>query len=162
MDITKNWIEIKELFRRSFRSSFHYAISTVNKNGEPHITPIGSLILTEPGHGFYFEEFPHQLARNIQTNKQICVLAVNSGVIFWLSSLLRGKFVSPPAIRLYGIAGDLRPATEIEVQRWQKRVGSVSFTKGHRMIWKDMCTVRDIQFTRAEPVQIGSMTRGVW
>jgi uncharacterized protein len=162
MDITKNWAEIKVLFGRSFRSSFHYAISTVNENGEPHITPIGSLILTEPGRGFYFEEFPQQLTRNLQTNKHICVLAVNSGVVFWLRSLLRGKFVSPPAIRLYGIAGDLRPATEAEIQRWQKRVRRVSFTKGHRMIWKDMCTVRDVQFTRAEPVQIGAMTRGIW
>ncbi len=158
MKITENWTEIKQLFKRSFRSSLHYAIATVNENGEPHITPIGSLILGEPGKGVYFEKFPRQMPQNLQANQQVCVLAVDSGIGFWLRSLLRGKFIAPPAVRLYGVAGELREATQKEIQRWQRRVRSMRFTKGHAMLWADMKMVREIEFTRAEPVQIGEMT----
>ena len=160
MKITTNWEEIKALFRRSFRSSFHYAIATVNEDGTPHITPIGSLILGEPGKGFYFEEFPRQLPRNLQANQQICVMAVDSGIGFWLRSLLGGKFIAPPGIRLYGTAGELRPATEAEITRWQRRVRRVRFTKGHKMMWREMRMVREIEFTHAKLIEIGEMTRG--
>ncbi len=162
MEIKTNWPEIKRIFKRSFRSSLHYAIATVGENGEPHITPIGSLILGKPGQGIYFEEFPHKLPRNLQTNQTVCVLAVDSGISFWLRSLLGGKFVSPPGIRLYGIAGELREATEKEIELWQRRVRRVRFTKGHTMMWKKMRMVREITFTRAEPVQMGEMTKGLW
>ncbi len=162
MEITTNWTEIKALFRRSFRSSFHYAIATVDENGEPNITPIGSLILGKPGHGVYFEEFPRQLPRNLQANQQVCVLAVDSGIGFWLRSLLRGKFVSPPAVRLYGVAGELREATEKEIELWQRRVRRVRTTKGHKIMWRDMRMVREVEFTRMEHVQMGEMTRGIW
>ncbi|MBT3388879.1 MAG: pyridoxamine 5'-phosphate oxidase family protein [Chloroflexi bacterium] len=162
MLLNKNWSEIKALFKRSFRSSFHYAIATINENGEPHITPIGSLILGEAGQGIYFEEFPQRMPRNLQINQQVCVLAVDSGVGFWLKSLLRGKFVSPPAVRLYGIAGELRPATEKEIQLWQRRVRRVRFSKGHAMMWAKMSMVREIKFTHMEPVQMGKMTENVW
>ena len=105
MQITGDWKDIKSLFNRAFNSSFHYALATVNENGEPHVTPIGSLILREPGHGVYFEEFPRQLSRNLQHNKEVCVLAVNSSRWFWIKSLFSGRFASPPAIRLYGTVG---------------------------------------------------------
>ncbi len=162
MHITDNWTEIKQLFKRSFRSSFHYAIATVDENSAPHITPIGSLILGEPGRGVYFEEFPRQLPRNLVANQQVCVLAVDSGVGFWLRSLLRGEFGSPPAVRLYGIAGELRPATEAEIARWQRRVRRVRFTQGHKLMWRNMRMVREIKFTRMEPVQIGGLTKKLW
>ncbi len=162
MEIKTNWPEIKKIFKRSFRSSLHYAIATVGENGEPHITPIGSLILGKPGQGIYFEEFPHKLPRNLQTNQTVCVLAVDSGIGFWLRSLLGGKFVSPPGIRLYGVAGELREATEKEIELWQRRVRRVRFTKGHTMMWKKMRMVREITFSRAEPVQMGEMTKGLW
>ena len=97
MRIDEHWTEIKQLFRQSFKSSFHYAIATVNENGEPHVTPIGSLILGKPGRGLYFEEFPKQLPRNFQTNKQVCVLVVNSSRWFWIKSLI-GESLS--ALRL--------------------------------------------------------------
>ena len=61
MDIAEHWKDVKALFKESFKSSFHYAIATVNEDGEPHVTPIGSLILGKPGHGLYFEEFSRQL-----------------------------------------------------------------------------------------------------
>ena len=162
MDLITNWKQVKSLFKKSFRSSFHFSVATVTEDGEPHVTPIGSLILGEPGHGFYFEEFPQHLPRNLGSNKQICVLAVNSNKWYWLKSLVVGRFTSPPAVRLHGVVGDLREATDIEISLWQKRVKSVSFSKGHAMMWRSMSKVRDIEFTRIEPVQIGVMTRDTW
>ena len=159
MLIEGHWADIKQLFKLSFKSSFHYAIASVNENGEPHVTPIGSLILGRPCHGLYFEEFPKKLPRNLQTNKQICVLAVNSSRWFWIKSLLGGKFTSPPAVRLYGTVGELREATRKEIKLWQHRVKRVSFTKGYATMWADMKMVRDIEFSRAEPVHMGRMTR---
>ncbi len=158
MEIEADWQAIKKLFRHSFTSSFHYAISSVTEDGEPHVTPIGSLILGAPGYGFYFEEFPSQLPRNLEANQQVCVLAVNSSRWFWLRSLIRGKFEVPPGIRLSGKAGKTREATDEEVSLWQKRVRSVRFTKGHALMWRNMRTVRDIEFTRIEPIDIGRMT----
>lgn len=162
MELSENWDEVKRLFRASFRSSFHYAIATVTKDGEPHVTPIGSLILGEPGRGFYFEKFPRHLTENLDVNRQVCVLAVNSSRWFWLRSLVGGRFASPPAVRLHGVAGELREATDTEMALWQRRVKRVRLTKGHALIWRGMSRVRDIEFTRIEPVNIGEMTRGSW
>jgi len=76
--------------------------------------------------------------------------------------LLSGKFASPPAVRLHGVAGNLREATEKEISLWQKRVKRVSFSKGHTKMWKSMSLVREIEFTKIEPIRIGEMTRGTW
>jgi hypothetical protein len=161
MDLHENWGEVKALFRESFSSSFHYAVASVSENGEPHVTPIGSLILSKPGFGYYFEKFPRKLPQNLSANSHVCVLAVNSGRWFWLKSLLAGKFSSPPAVRLYGVAGDLRAATDQEIAIWQKRVSRVRFSKGHALIWRGMTMVRDIEFNSIEPVYIGAMTHGL-
>ncbi len=162
MDLIANWKGVKILFKKSFKSSFHFAIATVTENGEPHVTPIGSLILGKPGHGFYFEEFTQHLPRNLGSNKQVCVLAVNSSRWFWLKSLVGGRFSSPPAVRLHGVVGDLREATDKEIALWQNRVKRVSFSKGHAMMWRNMRMVRDIEFTKIEPVCMGEMTRDTW
>jgi hypothetical protein len=162
MELHENWHQVKGLFRESFKSSFHYAIATVNEDGEPHVTPIGSLILGRPGIGFYFEKFPQRLPRNVRHNSHVCVLAVNSARWFWLKSLVGGGFSTFPAVRLHGIAGELRDATEREVTLWQKRVRSVRFSKGHALMWRDMSMVRDIRFTRIEPVHLGEMTQVLW
>jgi len=159
MDIDTDWPAIKRLFKDSFSSSFHYAISTVTSSGEPHVTPIGSLILGAPGHGIYFEEFPSRLPSNLEGNPKLCVLAVNSSRWYWLKSLIRGHFGQMPAVRLYGKAGKTREATSDEITLWQKKVRPVRFTKGHRLMWQGMRTVRDIEFTRIEPVDIGQMTQ---
>lgn len=162
MQLVENWDKIKQLFKQSFRSSFHFAIATVNEQGEPHVTPIGSLILGDVGQGVYFEEYPRQLPRNLERHKHVCVLAVNSNPWFWLKSLIRGRFSDPPAVRLYGVAGGIREATDKEIALLQRRVKKVSFTKGHALLWKNMSKVRDIKFSRMEPVLIGEMTRGTW
>ncbi|MET0067055.1 MAG: pyridoxamine 5'-phosphate oxidase family protein [Candidatus Thiodiazotropha sp.] len=162
MDLFEDWEKIRTLFKASLKSSFHFAIASVNDQGEPHVTPIGSLILDEPGRGYYFERFTRQLPNNLEQRQRVCVLAVNSGLRFWLGSLLRGRFAHPPGLRLYGSVGEPRPATEAERARWMRRVRGARFTRGHGLIWKDMDRVREIEFDRVEPVRVGKMTRGLY
>ena len=162
MDIKENWKEVQKVFGESFKSSFHCAVASVNEHGEPHVTPIGSLILVGRGHGYYFEEFPEQLPRNLEKNKQVCVLAVNSSRWFWIKSLFAGKFSDPPALRLHGTVGDSRKATEREIKLWHKRVRAARFTKGYAIMWKEMKMVRDINFSRIEPVKVGEMTNNLY
>ena len=69
------------------------------------MTPIGSLILGMPGQEFYFEKFPQHLPQNLEINKQVCILVVNSSRWFWFLSLVAGKFSRPSAVRLRGVAG---------------------------------------------------------
>ena len=162
MDLTSNWKQVKSLFKATFKSSFHFSIASVTENGEPHVIPIGSLILGEPGHGIYFEEFPRHLPRNLGSNKKVCVLAVNSSKWFWFKSLLKGSFKTPPAVRLHGVVGELRQASELEIRLWNNRVKSVRFTRGHKIMWRNMAMLRDIEFNKIEPVDIGEMTKGAW
>ncbi len=159
MNIHEKWPEIKKLFKSSFRSSLHFSIATIDREGNPHITPIGSLILGDPCKAIYFEEFTRRLPSNSEDKKQICVLAVNSSKYFWFKSLISGKFLETPAIRLYGKMGVRREATEREIVLWNNRVRAVSFTKGHDMMWANMKTVREIEFDKAEPVHMGQITK---
>ncbi|KZN63444.1 hypothetical protein N473_16615 [Pseudoalteromonas luteoviolacea CPMOR-1] len=159
MDIHTNWLEIKTLFKRSFKSSFHYAIASISAEGEPHITPIGSLILTEPGKGYYFEKFTTHLPKSAHFQGRVCILAVNGSMWYWLKSLLRGEFVSRPAVRLYGTLGELRDATEYEKVKFQKRVSKTRFTRGYKLLWKNMSKIREIEFDKVEQVKIGAMTK---
>lgn len=159
MNIESNWGAIRSMFTRAFSSSLHYAMASTTPDGLPHVTPIGSLILRKPGHGIYFEQFTRKMPSYFAENNNVCVLAVRSGLLFWLTSLLRGRFPAPPAIRLYGTVGPSRPATDEELSLWDRRVGKLRFTKGHAMMWATMRTVRDVYFTKAEGVHLGGMTR---
>lgn len=162
MNLESNWKLIRRLFSRSFSSSLHYSMATVTPEGLPHVTPVGSLLLREAGHAVYFEEFTRRMPLNFASNQHVCVLAVRSGLVFWLWSLMRGEFRTPPAIRLHGTAGAARPATEEELHAWHRRVGRFRRTRGYQMMWANMRTVRDVYFTRADAIRMGAMTRGCW
>jgi hypothetical protein len=162
MRLESNWKQIRRLFGHAFASSLHYSMATVTPEGLPHVTPVGSLVLREVGHGVYFEEFTRRMPENFRTNQNVCVLAVRSGVVFWLWSLLRGGFATPPAIRLHGTVGAPRAATEEEMRVWQRRVRKLRYTRGHRMMWARMSTVRDVYFTRVDGIHMGEMTRECW
>ncbi len=161
MELVRDWSLVKQIFKEAFSTSSHFSVASVNAQGEPHVTPIGSLILGETGKGIYFEKFTRQLPENYQHSRRVCVMAVNSSQWFWLKSLLAGRFQRPPALRLYGEVGELRPATDKELALWQKRVHSARFTKGHKLMWREMSMVRDITFDRVEAVNIGKMTQGL-
>jgi hypothetical protein len=120
------------------------------------------LLLRAPGHAIYFEEFTQHMPLNLSGNPHVCVLAVRSGFAFWLWSALRGGFRTPPAIRLHGTAGAARAATDDELRQWMRRVGKLRGTRGYQMMWANMRTVRDVHFTRADPIRIGAMTRECW
>ncbi len=160
MDITDNWPLVKRLYRAAIDSSSHCAIASVGENGEPHVTPIGSLILDRPGHGYYFERFTRQMPKNFDHHPEVCVLAVNSSRWYWIKSLLGGRFKMSPGLRLLGKVGEARVATEEEIARWQHHVRAVRFTRGHALLWRDMSRVREIHFHRVETLEIGAMTQG--
>lgn len=159
MDIDQEkWKIIKKLFMKAAYSSMHYSIATINPDGMPHVTPIGSLFLTRPFEGFYFEEYASGMKRNLENNGRVCVLAVNSNKIFWLKCVIKGKFTAPFSIRLLGTAGARREATKRELELLDKIVGRLKWTRGYRLLWKDLKYVRDISFDSIEPVRAGKMS----
>ena len=158
MDIKENWRLIKRHFNVSFKTSLSVSIASVDKENKPTVTPIGTVFLNKDQTGFYFEKFPKKIPKNAKTNKNICVLAVNSSKWFWVKSLYKLKFNSYPAIRLYGELGDKRKATEIEISRLNRRMRTTKGLKGSTYIWDKMEFVREIEFTKAEGINIGKMT----
>ncbi len=154
-----DWPIAQSVFRRAFRSSYHYSIATVSESGDPHVTPIGSVMLTEPGRGLFFDILTSRLSRNLDRDPRVCVMAVDTGKRFWLKSLARGRFAAPPALRLSGTAGPRRPATAEEQARWLRRVRMVRRLNGHAALWGNLDHVRDLSFGRAIPVRLGTMTR---
>ena len=158
MDIQSNWPEIRKHFSRCFRTNFHVAIASLDKDNNPSVTPIGSLFLNNNQTGFYFEKFPSKLRESAGFNKNICVLAVNSNTLFWLTALFKGRFKTYPAIKLYGQLGDKRKATETELHRLNKRMKATKGLKGNKYLWGDMQFIREINFTRAEQINLGKMT----
>jgi uncharacterized protein len=119
MNLEIPWKGIRHLFGRAFRSSLHFSMASVTADGLPHVTPIGSLLLREPGHAIYFEEFTSGMPRNFRDRQQVCVLAVRSGLVFWVLALWRGRFHAPPAVRLHGSVGPVRSATEMPRDCWR-------------------------------------------
>lgn len=163
MELTaQQWDLMKQILDAAFSSSFHYAIATVNRDGTPHVTPIGSLILGEDRKGFYFEGYVSALSRNLEHNNRICVLAVNSGTWSLLKSFFRGRIATPPGVRLMGYAGERREATEQEMALFHKRFRKYRLFKGYDLVWGKLRYVREIRFDTYEPVRIGALTRAVW
>lgn len=158
MDIQTDWFEIRKHFNKCFRTNFHVSIASVDKEGKPTVTPIGSLFLNRNQAGFYFEKFPVKLPENSKDHKNICILGVNSNTFLWLTSLFNGKFNSYPAIKLYGKLGDKREATDIEIKRLNKRMRTTKWLKGAKYLWGKMEFVREITFTKAEKINLGKMT----
>jgi len=163
LNVIDHWRGIRRVFAAAFASSFHFAIATVGADGEPCVTPIGSVVLTEPGRGFYFEEFPTRLPRNLRRDPRVSILGVNSSRLFWLRALLFGRFPAPPAIRLSGrVVGEPRDATAGELALWQRRVSSLRRLRGYALLWGRLRRVRDLEIDIAEPVLLGPMTAGLW
>ncbi len=159
MNIKTEWEKIRSHFNRSFSSNFHVSIASVDSENNPTVTPIGSLFLNNNQTGFYFEKYPSKLPDHAKTNKNICVLAVNSNSWFWIKSLFNGNFYRHPAIKLYGKLGEKREATEIELNRLMRRMKPTKGMRGHKYLWGDMNFVRDITFTKAEKINLGEMTK---
>lgn len=159
INLEENWQKIRIHFSKSFASNMHVSIASVDKDHQPTITPIGSLFLNKNLTGFYFEKFSTKLNINSKSNKNICVLAVNSHKWFWLKSLFKMSFSDYPAVKLYGELGEKRPATDKEYKAFQRRTRQTKRLKGSNYLWKDMSMVREITFTKGEKISLGKMTK---
>ncbi len=158
MDLSSNWDKIRLHFNKSFRSNFHVSIASVTSDNIPTVTPIGSLFLNNDQTGFYFEKYPTKLPMYSKINKKICILAVNSNRWFWINSLFKGRFSSYPGIKLYGKLGERRKAKEIDIKRLNRRMKMTKGMKGHKYLWGSMTMVREIEFTKAEQINLEKMT----
>lgn len=139
------WKLIKTLFSKAQKANMHVNIASVSINGTPNITPIGTVFLNDDGTGFLFDSFSELMAENLQQNNKVCISAVNSSKLFWLSSLIIGQFSSYPGVRLYGELGVLRAATEQEKLKVNRRIQSLKWTKGGKLIWADFTHVREFK-----------------
>lgn len=162
MDLKQYWRKIKTVVETGQRSKVHCAIASVGADGTPNITPIGTVFLRDNQTGFYFDKYTSQLATNLETNPNICLMAVNADRKYWFISFLKGKFASPPGVRLYGTVSALRPATPAELAMIRKRVQPVKWLKGAQLLWSDFSHVRDISFTSFRPVVYPVMMDDVW
>jgi hypothetical protein len=149
----------KEKIKPLFSQSVFCSVATVNEHGVPHVTPIGSVILKDKNCGWFFQKFTKNIPKNTQHCQYATIMAVNDGRWFWLKSLLKGHFKSPPAMRLLVKMGALRPANEEEAQKFKRRVNLFKHTRGYAMIWQDMADIREFEIIEYKPVYIGEMTR---
>lgn len=162
LSLDEQWPDVRRLFSRTSATSLHFAIASIDRTGAPHVTPIGSVLLTEPGRGFFFELYTRRLPANLSRDPRVSILAVDSGKLFWLRSLFKGRFERPPALRLVGrVVGPPRPSTAEEQARFARRVRRLSWLKGHALMWRDPGPVREFEVERIEPVHLGPMTAGL-
>lgn len=162
MDLAKHWDDIKNVVSSGQRSSLHCSIATVDAQGMPNVTPIGTVFLRDDLTGYFFDTFTSKLAANIEQNQSVCLMAVNTRSSFWIKSFLKGKFVSPPGVRLYGTVGQLREAKDNEVAAINQRIKPMSWMKGSKLIWSSFTHVRDIEFSDFRPVQYPKMMEHLW
>jgi predicted pyridoxine 5'-phosphate oxidase superfamily flavin-nucleotide-binding protein len=158
----EQWRLARQVFSDAFRSSFSYAIATVNEDGSPHVAPVASLMLRDDRTGFFFDGYLGTSARNLRRNDRVCILATDNNKWLLLKSMLLGRFVGLPAVRLMGTVGERREASAEEHRLFQKRFRRYRFLKGYDLLWGDLKYVRDITFDAALPVSIGAMSKGLW
>lgn len=124
MEIGKHREVIRTTFEQAYKSCLHFAVATVNRDGSPHVAPIGALILRDDHTGYYFDEHPVKTPSNLSTNPKVCVLALNADKSFLGEALMEGRFAYPPAVRLSDVAGQMRKATATKSRNGEK--GSLS------------------------------------
>jgi uncharacterized protein len=153
------WALARQIITAGLRTSLHCAVGSINPDGTPHLTPIGSVLLDrEVGRGYYLDVFNAQLAANIDADPHVCILAVNSSRLTWIRALVSGTFTTSPGVRLMGTAGPRRLATDVEKDRFAQRVGPALRTKGGKAMWRNIDHVRDLTFDTVKTVRLGSMT----
>ena len=114
-----SWQQARRILRNGLASNLHCSIASVDPEGRPHVTPIGSVMLApEPGRGLYFDILNARLSRNVDAQPSVCVLAVDSRKTVWLRALVSGRFTDPPGVQLDGTAGPRREATRSEIDRF--------------------------------------------
>jgi Protein of unknown function (DUF2867)/Pyridoxamine 5'-phosphate oxidase len=148
------------LIQRLFRQPADFAVASTGPDGQPHITPIGSILLNADQTGMFVEKFTTSLPRNLAHNDRICVYAGNDSWTTFALAMLRGHTNTPMGVRLYGRVGPRRPLSNDERSRFLRKVRLMRWTRGHDRLWGDLTHARDVTFDNYEPVLAGSFTRG--
>jgi uncharacterized protein len=158
------WRTAKAVVHRTRASSLHCAIASIDADGSPHVTPIGSVMLGDPGRAVYLDVFNVALGRNLDRDPHCAILAVDSRKLTWARALLSGRFDAPPGVRLVGTVGPARDATSTEVERFRRAVRAAMPTRGGRRMWGNpgRLRARDVSVTGIVPVTIPAMTRNLW
>ena len=151
------WADARRVATRAFSSSLHFAVASLDASGAPVLTPVGSVMLAEPGHVVFFELFAHGLGRRLDADPRVSLLGVDSGRWFWLRSLWQGRYARPPALRLWGTASACRSCTSAEEQRFLRRVGPLLRTRGGQRLWGRPGPVRDVWVEGIDGVALAGM-----
>jgi len=162
MELRDNWEQVKSVFAAGLKSTGYCAIATVGADGWPHVTPIGFIFLRDDQSAYYFEEYTQKMRHNIEHDPRVSLMTVNIGAMFWLRSLYNGTFASAPGIRLTGLAGARRLASEPERAAYRARVSRFRKLKGYGLIWSDLRYVREIKLQGFSPVGYPRMTDHLW
>ncbi|WP_421845264.1 pyridoxamine 5'-phosphate oxidase family protein [Mycobacterium sp.] len=78
-----SWTTIQQIVVRAKQSPRHCAIASVGSDRAPHISPAGTVFLRDNRTGFYFDQYPSALARNIEVDSRVCLMAVDTGRLLW-------------------------------------------------------------------------------
>ncbi len=162
VDVQTQWPRIRAAFEAGVRSTRHCAIASVGPDGTPHVTPVGFVFARDDATLFYFEQHPRRLPANLAHEPRVCVLAVNASNRLWGPFLMRGRFASPPGVRLIGIASARRSASTEEREALRRRIGPLHRLPGAKLIWGGLDHVRDIRVERCEPVMYAGVTESLW
>lgn len=133
-------------------------IASVDKMGQPNVTPIGSLLLKEDCSGFYFDLLTKGLSDNLDENDKVCVLYVETGTLYWFKSLCTNQNSKPAGIKLIGTAGNRRRASAQEIELLQNHTKLIKRLPGYNTIFGNLSYVRDIKFTDYFMINTGKMT----
>ncbi len=145
-----------KIIRNLIKKALYCSISIIDKDGVPHTSPIGSVFIENETQGYFIEMFTTSFKN--QTGNQACILAVNTSILYWLKSLIKGRFETPPAVRLIVRVEELREISDIELFRFQRRVRIFRGLKGHKKMWSSAKYVRPFTVESIRPVSIGAMT----
>lgn len=141
------------------KNNLYCSVSTVSKEGFPHVSPIGSVYLQDQHQGYFIEMFSKS-CQNHAGNKA-CIMAVNTSITFWIKSLFKGRFATPPAVRLLVTLEEKRAITPQEMARFHRRVRFFRKLKGYQLMWSSARFVRPFTVDKVIPVKIGKMTAGL-
>src|SRR5690554_5767249 len=69
MSIKDDWGKVKAVLEQGQASTLYCSIATVNPDGTPHITPVGTVFLGEDQRGYFFDHYAQALGSNIDQNR---------------------------------------------------------------------------------------------
>jgi len=158
VDIAKDWNLIRSFVNDTAKRC---VFASADAEGAPHLTVIGSLFLTTPGSGFYFEKYPTTLPAHLAENPRLCILAMHMSFCSFLKGMARGRLTMPPGLRLHAEAGVKRAATREEIALFSGRVRLLRPLRGYSLLWGEMRHVREVRVCAADALTVGPLTRGV-